>query len=248
MNAIESCVVTSPDHKAEECAKFTIDKVEQPFVISDVMVVGREYTFSCWILADTAGVITIGEASLSITSEWTYHIHTFTATSADLTLMFADVNTYYIYHPQLELGNKATDWAAAPEDVDSSIAATDEVATDAKNLATDTEGRVSSAESSLNSLGEKVENLMPISKYIDINLDGTKPYTMELGERGSESTLRLTNSAIQFMEGTFVSAYISNKKLHIDTAVIENELQIGSFVWIERSNGNVGLIWKKGGS
>lgn len=247
MNVIESCTMTSPNYRTEECAQLTIDDTAQAYVLPDVMVVGREYTFSCWLMAETASLISVGNVSIAVTTEWTYHICTFVASAPDLVLSFAEVGTYYIYHPQLELGNKATDWTAAPEDVELSIVAADEMATNAKNLADDTEKRVSSTEISVVKLTERVESLEPISRYVDINLDGTKPYTMELGEQSSVFRLRLSNTDICFMDGSFVAAYISNKRLHIDTAVIESELQIGSFVWTKRANGNTGLIWKNGG-
>jgi hypothetical protein len=47
-----------------------------------------------------------------------------------------------------------------------------------------------------------------------------------------------------FMEGTGIPAYIDNQSLFINTAVIEEELQQGEFVWKARSNGNLGLVWK----
>lgn len=247
MNTIESCTMTSPNYKNEECAKLTIDDTLQSYVLPDSMVIGREYTFSCWLLTDTAGEVHVNHTPLTVTKEWTYHVHTFVASVADLIFNFSEAGTYYIYHAQLELGNKATDWVAAPEDVDKSISDTDKTATDANNLATSTEERVSSVEANVGELNEKVDEIAPIRKYIDIDLDGSKPYTMELGQSDSDFKLRLTNTDIRFMEGSFVAAYISNQKLHIDTAVVESELQIGSFVWTEHANGNVGLIWKDGG-
>lgn len=289
MNVIESCDMTSPNNRTEECSKLIIDDTLHAYVLSDVMVAGREYTFSCWLMGENAKEVVMGTKLFPAVSKWMYYVHTFTATTTDLILGFTGVGTYYIYHPQLEIGNKATDWTTAPEDTDARVTSTETnvleangTANEAKNLATDTEERVSSVESEIDSLGtdvekaketakdakdiatnnekrvdsaessidkivERVDTLEPLRKYIDINLDGTKPYIMELGAESSDFRLRLTNTNISFMEGSFIAAYISNARLHIDTAVIESELQIGSFVWTERANGNVGLIWRKGG-
>lgn len=54
----------------------------------------------------------------------------------------------------------------------------------------------------------------------------------------------ITNTDIKFKEGDETPAYISNKKLNIDTAQVNNELQFGGFAWIPHGDGNMGVVWK----
>lgn len=67
---------------------------------------------------------------------------------------------------------------------------------------------------------------------------------IELGEKDSGFKLRITNTEIQFADGTIIPAYISNERLMIEQAEVKDELQIGGFVWRKRSNGNMGISWK----
>jgi hypothetical protein len=88
-----------------------------------------------------------------------------------------------------------------------------------------------------------IADLGQIGDYIHIGTYENEP-CIELGESDSDFKLVITNTRILFMEGADVPAYINNQSLHIKTAVIEEELQQGNFVWKIRSNGNMGLVWK----
>ena len=72
---------------------------------------------------------------------------------------------------------------------------------------------------------------------------GTKP-CLELGKEGSDFKVRITNEEIQFIDKQSIPAYISNQKLMIEKAQVDNELRFGNFVWKERNNGNMGLVWE----
>ena len=105
---------------------------------------------------------------------------------------------------------------------------------------------VVSAESIMYALNGKqysIADLGQIGDYIHIGTYENEP-CIELGEGDSDFKLIITNTRIMFMEGADVPAYINNQSLHIKKAVIEEELQQGSFVWKIRSNGNMGLVWK----
>lgn len=105
------------------------------------------------------------------------------------------------------------------------------------------EGDVDKTSIELENAKEDIANLKPIIDYVTIGSKNGKP-TIELGESDSAFKVIITNEQILFMEGTSVPAYVSNKALNIKKAIIEEELQIGGFSWVERSNGNVGLLWK----
>lgn len=77
-----------------------------------------------------------------------------------------------------------------------------------------------------------------IQKYISF-VDGD----IVLGNTESPFTMKITNEKIQFLDGGNEIAYISNQKLFITDAEITNSLQIGSFKWIPRANGNLSFTW-----
>ena len=67
---------------------------------------------------------------------------------------------------------------------------------------------------------------------------------IELGKEDNPFKVRITNTAVAFMEGSSKIAYVNNQTLNIERAIVKNELQIGEgagFIWQKRSNGNLGL-------
>lgn len=92
------------------------------------------------------------------------------------------------------------------------------------------------------SLQNVVNGIETLTSYIRISTDGDEP-CLELGNAGSFKVL-ITNTAIKFMDGTSVPAYVTNQSLKIGKAEVEDELVFGGFAFKERSNGNMGLIWK----
>ena len=77
-----------------------------------------------------------------------------------------------------------------------------------------------------------------VTSYIKFDTDG-----MELGKSNSKFKAKLTNEKLAFTEDNTEVAYISNKKLNITDAEIENQLLIGRFAFVPRSNGNMSLKW-----
>lgn len=74
--------------------------------------------------------------------------------------------------------------------------------------------------------------------------DNSELPCLELGKEGSAFKVRITNKEIQFIDGQSIPAYISNQKLVIEKADVDNELRFGNFIWKERENGNMGLVWE----
>lgn len=105
-------------------------------------------------------------------------------------------------------------------------------------------GDVDGLESSLGSLQTAVNDLGVLASYIVIGEDENGQPYIELGESDSDFKLRITNTEIQFADGTAIPAYMTNQKLYIEKAEIKDELQFGGFVWKIRQSGNMGLIWK----
>jgi len=76
-----------------------------------------------------------------------------------------------------------------------------------------------------------------ISKYIRFD-NGD----IILGEEGNTITLREQNDRLSFLDGGAEVAYFGNKKLVVLDGNFLNSLQIGSFAFIPRQNGNLSLI------
>jgi hypothetical protein len=102
---------------------------------------------------------------------------------------------------------------------------------------------VSGANDSIGKLQQAVNDLGVKTDYVTITTYNGQP-CIELGERDNNFKLRITNTEIQFADGTTIPAYVSNKKLMIEQAEVKDELQFGGFVWKIRSSGNMGVLWK----
>ncbi|MGM9544420.1 MAG: phage tail spike protein [Romboutsia timonensis] len=79
-----------------------------------------------------------------------------------------------------------------------------------------------------------------VTSYIRFNSDG-----MELGKQGSKFKTRLNNEKLAFLQNEEEVAYISNNKMYITDAEIKNQLTLGSYAFVPRSNGNLSLKWIK---
>lgn len=136
MNTLESHNTQVMSEVEEVCAKFVIDTTDVPFVLHNITQVGQEYALSLWIKADTSGSVIINGVPINVTTAWARHIFTFTATDVNVNFIFTTLGNYYIYHPKLEIGNKATDWTPNPDDM-----ASNEDVSEAVNNAKDDIGK-----------------------------------------------------------------------------------------------------------
>ena len=108
--------------------------------------------------------------------------------------------------------------------------------------------RITSSDGAIQKLNASVNTLLGPAAYIREgtvkDADGSELPCLELGKEGSAFKVRITNKEIQFIDGQSIPAYISNQKLVIEKADVDNELRFGNFVWKERENGNMGLVWE----
>ena len=121
MSTLVSYSKVSPYGKEENCAQFGIADIRETFTLQEILSPGEEYMFSFWVSSDEAGGLTIGGTTISTSSVWKKHSIPFVAVDKDFTFGFAEVGTYYIFHPKLEFGTISTDWSPAPEDVNDAI-------------------------------------------------------------------------------------------------------------------------------
>lgn len=117
---------------------------------------------------------------------------------------------------------------------------------DAKEKVEQMNGNIGEMDSLIENLDSLIHDLSEKTAYIILATDDSGNPCIELGKEGDPFKVRITNTSMDFMEGTAKVAYISNKCLYIQRAVIRDELQIGEgtgFVWKRRSNGNMGIRW-----
>lgn len=113
-----------------------------------------------------------------------------------------------------------------------------------------TEGDVDDLSQLTSNLESLVNDLSEKTAYIIMATDDEGNPCIELGKEGNPFKVRITNTSVDFMEGSSKIAYVSNRALFIETAIVKNELKIGEgsgFIWKTRSNGNMGVRWVEGG-
>lgn len=101
----------------------------------------------------------------------------------------------------------------------------------------------------LTKLADLVNSVAAKTAYIDIGTDDNGDPCIELGKVGNAFKVRITNTAIDFLEGSSRIAYANNNTFYTEKMIVKNELQIGEgpgFVWRTRANGNMGLVYISG--
>lgn len=110
------------------------------------------------------------------------------------------------------------------------------------NIETQIKQTTDQIEFRFNAFNQNIEDLQAgndaqfqnISKYIRFK-DGN----ILLGEEGNELILKIQNDRISFLESDTEVAYFSNRKLYVLDGEFLNQLRLGNFAFIPRTNGNV---------
>lgn len=192
MNTLESCIIESPATLEEECAKFIIDEVLSPFVLHTITTENEEYTLSLWVKSDAEGDIYIRGKNIHTTTDWVYHVFSFTAVDSNLRFYFNVAGTYYIYHPQLELGNTATAYKPAPEDTDDKITQAQDTADESLATALEAKSQSETAESLIQQINDRIQMLVT-----DANGTSLMTQTADGGWTFSMGQTQATAEAIQ---------------------------------------------------
>lgn len=122
---------------------------------------------------------------------------------------------------------------------------------DTANSLNDLSGSVDEIDNTITNLNDLVDDLSKKTAYIIMTTDDEGNPCIELGKEGNPFRVRITNTSVDFMDGSSKIAYVSNKALYIERAIIKDELQIGEtegFIWKRRTNGHMGLRWIGGAS
>ena len=123
---------------------------------------------------------------------------------------------------------------------------------DTANSVNDLEGVVLDASGQIDVLKSTAEALRARTEYVRSYTDANGQPCLELGEGDSAFKVRITNTEIQFAEGTAIPARMNRQMLIIEKAMVRNEMQFGDdeevvdgvWIWKRRSNGNLGLMWR----
>lgn len=166
MNQLNSVVMTDPFGKESVCAQFVVEDTSDKFLIPDALITNTEYTIRCWVKCegyegDHTPSIILGNARIEIGDDWTECQVTFISKSdGPLQIDFQSTCTYYIYHLQLEQGNRATDWAPAPEDAEEAASNAQHTADEAANAAQNATNQVVVATASIELLRDQIRMLV----------------------------------------------------------------------------------------
>lgn len=109
---------------------------------------------------------------------------------------------------------------------------------------TDVKGDVDEVNQLANNASQLANDVAAKTAYINMSTDETGSPCIELGKSDNEFKLRITNTSIDFMQGSQKIAYITNQSLYIQSSVVTDEMKIGDesgYIWKKRSNGNMGL-------
>lgn len=236
MNTLETTSITGPYDKVLECIQFTIVDPSKPFVLHDIMAVGQQYTFSLWLMSESDAALMVCEKTITSTNAWSKHAITFTANSTDLSINFNIVGTYYVCRPQLEIGDKATDWAPAPEDQ------SEEMETRFTIEAGKAEAQFTVVRESIDDLGKAIEE--KYSKTITENENG-----ISIGDSDGIYEIQVDNvEGVTIRKNGEVRSQLVDDDFYTGNMVVKvNErAQFGNFAFVPRSDGSLSFL-KVGG-
>lgn len=198
MSSLISCNITNPDGKSDECAQFVISDAREKFTLAGVAVPGNELTFSFWARSEATGTIIVCGEEVVTATGWSYHSFTFEATAADIVLDFETAGTYYIYHAQLEKGNRPTDWTPAPEDL-----FTDEDFDGIQNTINDSVNRINKSESAITQLTNMISTLVRDENGQSLMVQTGSGWTFNMGPTNQTmSSISSNINALQQITGS----------------------------------------------
>ena len=108
----------------------------------------------------------------------------------------------------------------------------------------DVKGDIEGVNDLANKTNQLANDVAAKTAYINMTQDESGQPVMELGQQNGEFKLRITNTSMDFMQGSQKIAYLSNRQLYIQSSVVTDEMKIGAtsgYIWKKRGNGNMGL-------
>lgn len=114
-----------------------------------------------------------------------------------------------------------------------------------QNAMEDTNTRQQETNDELQKLTDLVSDVVARTAYVTIATDDNGDPCIELGRSDNLFKVRITNTAIDFLEGSTKIAYANNNTFY-SSKLITKAIQIGEgpgFIWQTRASGNMGLIY-----
>lgn len=235
MNSLSSVIMTDPYDKQSKCIRFLVETetaLTDPFILENIMTEGQQYTFSLWLMTKTSASITVAGNKLEADGSWTKHSVTFTAESTDLTIEFNNGNVYWIYHPQLEIGNKATDWKPAPEDHSEELETRFSIEKDK------IEAQFTEVTRSVTELGEVIESKR--IKNITESADG-----ISITDSDEIYSIQLDNvDGVTIRKNGEIRSQLKDNEFYTGNIVVElnKRAQFGNFAFVPRSDGSLSFL------
>lgn len=185
--------------------------------------------------------------------------------------IYQEGDILYVSSPKIELGNKATDWTPAPEDIDSNIEDTrndlstsiDAVNDNLENTVNDFDNKLDEAittiqttmetqfsqtnESFEMTFAEIIESITNIDGTVNANYAELVKYirfvdgTIILGEADNPLQLVLSNDRMSFLQNGEEIAYISDNKLYIYDGEFLNSLTLNRWAFIIEQDGGLSI-------
>ena len=236
MNTLATEILTDPYGKTSECIQFTIDDPSRPFVLGDIMEIGQQYTFSLWLMSESQSSLSAAGTAFASNATWNNRSVTFTASGTNLLLSFGEAGVYYVYHPQLEIGNKVTDWTPAPEDQPEEMEARFSVEADK------VQAQFVVVNETINDLGEAIKE--KYIKNITENENG-----ISIKDSNGVYEIQLDNvTGVTIRKNGVVRSQLVDDDFYTGNIVVrvEERAQLGNFAFIPRSDGSLSFL-KVGG-
>lgn len=229
MNTLGTYSVSSPFGKTDKCARFVIDDIENPFLMTNIATVGQQYTLSFWVCSESEGDLTVCGSSFHTTVDWLKYTTTFVAESESISWLFTSIGTYHIYHPQLETGTIATDWKPASEDLSDAIDA----------VSTELSVKAGEIDLKFESTNDRVEGLENKSKHFTLTDNGL---LISSGE--NNMSIRIDNDIIVFEKNGVQFGWWDGIDFHTGNIQIEvtERAQFGNYAFVPRSDGSLSFL------
>ena len=232
MNALSAASMTDPHGKVSECIQFTVDDMSEAFVLNDIMTVGQRYTLSLWLASDSPASVSVADDTFTSNGAWSKYSVAFIAGSTDLSFIFNNVGIYYVYQPQLEIGNVVTDWTPAPEDQ------TEEMNVRFSIEADRVETQFEVMTESINDLGELIKN-----KYIKNITENEHGITVSDNDGIYEIQVDNVEGVTIRKNGEIRSQLIDDDfytgNIHVE---VNERARFGNFAFVPRSDGSLSFL------
>lgn len=232
MNSLATATMTDPYGKVSDCIQFTIDDSSDPFVLDNIMIIGRRYTFSLWVMSAEAASLSAAGDTFVTNGAWNKYSTTFEASGTDLLLNFGEAGVYYIYHPQLEIGDKATDWTPAPEDQQEEMNTRFSIEDDK------IQAQFTVINESINDLGEAITE-----KYIKNIVENENGISVT--DSNGVYEIRVDNvEGVTILKNGIIRSQLIDDDFYTGNIVVrvEERAQFGNFAFVPRSDGSLSFL------